>query len=64
MARVAEVLDDLLGLPVDVLKGRQCAPVMRCADRTTLWGALRLRSVQLPYQSVIQPDRMPSVVHL
>ena len=31
MARVAEVLDDLLGLPmtpgaVDVLEGRQCAP--------------------------------------
>jgi hypothetical protein len=31
VARLAEVLDDLLGLPVtpgvvDVLKGRQCAP--------------------------------------
>ena len=26
MAQVAEVLYDLLGLPVNGLKGRQCAP--------------------------------------
>ena len=38
--------------------------VMHCADRTTLWRALRLRAEQLPYQAVIQPDRMLSIVHL
>uniref|UniRef100_A0A8C8EGL6 Golgi apparatus membrane protein TVP23 homolog n=1 Tax=Oncorhynchus tshawytscha TaxID=74940 RepID=A0A8C8EGL6_ONCTS len=37
---------------------------MRWADRTTLWRALWLRAVQLPYQAVIQPDRMLSIVHL
>ena len=39
-------------------------PVMRCADCTILWRALRLWAVQLPYQTVIQPDRMLSIVHL
>ena len=33
---------------------RSLPPVMRCADRTTLWRALRL----------IQPDRMLSIVNL
>ena len=65
MARVVDVLDYLFGLPVtsgavDVPEGRLCAP----SDRTTLWRALRLRVVQLLYQTVIQPDRMPSMVHL
>jgi hypothetical protein len=66
---VVVVLDDLFGLPVTsgavgVLEGRLFAPVMRWADRTTLWRALQLREVQLPYQVVIQPDRMLSIVHL
>jgi hypothetical protein len=34
------------------------------ADRTTIWGALRLMALQLPYQVVKQPDRMLSIVHL
>ena len=55
MARVVDVLDYLFGLPVTlsavgVLDGRQWAPVMRWADHTLLWRALRLRAVQLPYQ--------------
>uniref|UniRef100_A0A4W5K724 Ras association domain family member 6 n=1 Tax=Hucho hucho TaxID=62062 RepID=A0A4W5K724_9TELE len=37
---------------------------MRCAVLTTLWRALRLWAEQLPYQAVIQPDRMLSIVHL
>jgi hypothetical protein len=32
--------------------------------RHTLWKALQLWTVQLPYQAVIQPDRMLSMVHL
>jgi hypothetical protein len=34
------------------------------ADRVTLWRALQVQVVQLPYQAVIQPDRMLSIVHL
>ena len=69
MARVVVVLDDLFGLPVtlgavDVLRVGSLPPVMHYADRTTLWKALRLWVVQLPYQVVIQPDRMLSNVHL
>ena len=65
---MAEVVDDLLGLrvtpgAVGVPEGSM-TPVKRWADRTTLWRALRLRTVQLPYQAVIQPDRMLSMVHL
>jgi hypothetical protein len=37
---------------------------MRWADLTTLWRALWLRVVQLPYQAVVQPDRMLSIVNL
>ncbi|KAK6319802.1 hypothetical protein J4Q44_G00089090 [Coregonus suidteri] len=38
-------------------------PLVMCwADRTTLWRALRLRAVQLPYQAVIQPDMMHSII--
>ena len=67
MARVVVVLD-LFGLPVTsggvgVLEG-SLPLVMRCADLTTLWRALRLWAEQLPYQAVIQPDRMLSIVHL
>jgi hypothetical protein len=68
VAQVIDVLDDLFGLlvtsgAVDVLEGRQCAPgdVLDC---TTLWRAKRLGAVQLPYQVVIQPDRILSMVHL
>uniref|UniRef100_A0A674EKL5 Estrogen-related receptor gamma a n=1 Tax=Salmo trutta TaxID=8032 RepID=A0A674EKL5_SALTR len=32
--------------------------VMRWADRTTLWRALQLWAVQLPYQPIKQPDRV------
>ena len=32
--------------------------VLRCANLTILWRALRLMAVQLAYQAVIQPDRM------
>ena len=39
-------------------------PVMRCADLTTLWRALRWWTEQLQYQAVIQPDTMLSIVHL
>ena len=51
MAWVAEVLNDLLGLPltlsaVNVLEGRQCAP----------WRAMLFKVVQLLYQAVMQPD--------
>jgi hypothetical protein len=61
---MAQVVD-LFGLPVTlgvvgVLQGRQCAT----SAHTTLWKALRLRVVQLPYQVVIQPGRMLSIVHL
>ena len=35
---------------------------LRCANLTTLWRALRLWAEQLPYQAVIQPDRMLSIV--
>jgi hypothetical protein len=38
--------------------------MMLCAYRTTLWRALRLWAVQLPYKAVIQINRMLSVVHL
>ena len=54
MARVVVVLDDLFGLPVTL-----GAVGVMDADRTTLW-----RAEQLPYQAVIQPDRMLSIVHL
>ena len=69
VTRVAEVLDDLLGLPVtpgavEVLEGRQCAPGDVWAESTTLWRALQLQTVQLPFQVVIQSDRMLSMVHL
>ena len=55
MALVVVVLDDLYDLPVTlggvgVLEG--------------LWRALRLWAELLPYQAVIQPDRMLSIVHL
>ena len=68
MARVVVVLDDLYGLPVtsgDVgVRAGSLPPVMRCADLTTLWRTLRLWEEQLPYQAVIQPDRMLSIVLL
>ena len=70
MARVVVVLDDdLYGLPVTsggvgVLRAGSLPPVMRCADLTTLWRALRLWAEQLPYQAVIQPDRMLSIVEV
>ena len=72
MARVVVVLDDLYGLPVTsggvgVLEGRWAGSlplVMRCADLTTIWRALRLWAEQLPYQAVMQPHRMLSIVHL
>jgi hypothetical protein len=62
MVRGAEVLDDLLGFPVtpgvvDVMEVRQY-------DRITLWRALWLWAVQLPYQEVIQSNRILSMVHL
>ena len=46
------VLDYLFCLPVTsdavyVLEGRLFAPVMRWADRTTLWSALQLRALQM-----------------
>ena len=37
--------------------------VMCCAVFTTLYRDLRLRAVQLPYQAVMQPVRMLSMVH-
>jgi hypothetical protein len=52
---MVDVLDDIFGLPVTsvavgVLEGTQCAPG---ADHNTLWRALQLLAVQLPYQAVI-----------
>jgi hypothetical protein len=47
---------------VGVLEGMQFAP--GDAFCTTIWRALRLCAVQLPYQVVIQPDRMLSIMHL
>ena len=69
VARVVDDLDYHFGLPlasgaVGVQEGGKLPPVMRWADRTTLWRALRMWAVQLPYQVVIQPDRMLSIVHL
>lgn len=63
MARVAEVPDGLLGLPatpgvVGSLEGRQCAPVVCSAERTTLCIALRSVAVALPYRAVMQPNSM------
>ena len=62
-ARLDEVLGDLLGLPVKP-GALDVPPIMRRADHTTLWTALLLRMVQLPYQAVIQPDRMLSMMYL
>jgi hypothetical protein len=61
VTRLAEVLDDLFGLPVklgavDVLKGRKCA-LADALGRTH-------HPLELQYEAVIQPDRMLSVVHL
>jgi hypothetical protein len=69
VVQVVVVLDDIFGLPVTsgsvgVLESGSLPPGMRWADRTTLWKALPLRVVQLPYQAVIQPERMLSIVHL
>jgi hypothetical protein len=60
--RVDDVLDHLFGLPVTsgavgVLEGGYLPPVMDWADRATLWRALRLHAVQLPYQAEIQLHR-------
>ena len=62
---MVDVLDDLFGLPVmsgavGVLEGRQCAPGDALGRPHHPW----LWAVQLPYQVVIQPDRMISIVHL
>ena len=63
------VLDDLFDLPVTsgavgVLEGRLFAPgdLLCRPQHHSLWRALRLRAVHLPYQAVIQPDRMLSIV--
>jgi hypothetical protein len=40
------------------------APVMYWAIRTTLCSAMRLDDKQLPYQALMQPVKMLSVVHL
>ena len=49
-------LPDLPQTPlcVNVLEGRELAPVMYWAVRTTLCRGLRFRAVQLLYQAVIQ----------
>jgi hypothetical protein len=52
MARVARVLNDLLGLPV----------TPGALDASTLWNALQSRTVQ--FQAVIQPHRVLSMVRL
>ena len=63
------VFDDLYGLPVTsggvgVLEGREFAPGdVLCRPHYPL-ESLRLWAEQLPYQAVIQPDRMLSIVHL
>jgi len=38
--------------------------MMRSTVFTTHWRALRSAAEQLPYQAVIQPERMLSMVHL
>ena len=63
---MVDVLDDLFGLPVTsgvvgVLEGGNFAPGGALGRPHH---PLRLRAVQLPYQAVIQPDRMLSIVHL
>ena len=40
------------------------APVMYWAVRTTLYSVLQLEAGQLPYQVVMQPVRMLSMVQL
>ena len=63
MAQVVVVLEVSVTWRVSGRAG-SLLPVMRCADLTTLWRALRLRAEQLPYQAVIQPASMLSIVHL
>ncbi len=52
--------------PVDLLHEWQLCPgdVLCSAVFTTLCRTLRLRVVQLPYQAVMQPVRILSLVHL
>ena len=57
VAWVVVVLDYIFDLPVT-------SGAVGVLEGTTIWSALRLRAVQLPYQAVIQPDRMLSIVHL
>jgi len=61
MAWVAVVLDDFLCFPtascVLCMAGRW-QPMMRSAVFTTLWRALQSEAEQLPYQAVMQPERM------
>jgi uncharacterized linocin/CFP29 family protein len=62
-----EDLDDLLGLlvtqgAVHVFEGRQCAPGDALGRPHHPLESLQLQTVQTPYQVVIQPDRMHSMV--
>ena len=71
MARVTEVLDDLLRLhvtpgPVDVLGGMQCAP---CDALGRLHHPLESPvvvegAIDIQYQAGIQPNRMLSMMRL
>ncbi len=66
---VVGVLNDPVGLlptplGVEVLHEWQHRPMMCCAVFITLCRALQLRVVLLPYQAVMEPVRILSMVHL
>ena len=63
------VLDDLFGIPVTsgavgVLQGRQCVPGDALGRQHQPLESPAFAAVQLPYQMVIKPDRMLSIVNL
>ena len=58
-----------LGLPltppsIQVLDGRKLGPMMQWAIHTTLCSTLRSDAEQFPYQAVMNPVSMPSMVQL
>ena len=66
---MVDVVDVPFGFPVTssavgVLEGRQCAPGDALGRSHHPLESPVLRAVQLPYQAVIQPNRMHSIVHL
>ena len=68
MARVVVFLDDLFGLVtsggVGVLEGRKFAPGDALGRPYHPLESLAVEGKQLPYQAVIHPDRMLSIVDL